>query len=152
VGYNVEGGLVVVKPDGTKEFNVRDHIGNVRATYSFKQGYMQYRNYDYKPFGDTLWTSGANENGWKGFNGESKDLESSFMNMGARIYDPSISRFLSVDPLYEMFPNQSSYSYSFNNPLSYRDPSGLAPEKEKKKKALFRGLFCLFRLPEAADW
>jgi len=33
--------------------------------------------------------------------------------------------------IYEAFPNQSPYSYSFNNPLSYRDPSGLAPEKEK---------------------
>ncbi|OGU58033.1 MAG: hypothetical protein A2X64_00425 [Ignavibacteria bacterium GWF2_33_9] len=30
-----------------------------------------------------------------------------------------------------MFPNQSPYSYSFNNPLTFKDPSGLAPEKEK---------------------
>ncbi|OGU57897.1 MAG: hypothetical protein A2X64_02095 [Ignavibacteria bacterium GWF2_33_9] len=107
VGYNVEGGLLVMKPDSSIEFNVRDHIGNVRATYSFKQGVMQYRNYDYKPFGDTLWTSGAAENGWKGFNGESKDLESDYMNMGARIYDPSIGRFSSVDPLFEAFPKNS---------------------------------------------
>ncbi|OGU58587.1 MAG: hypothetical protein A2X64_05020 [Ignavibacteria bacterium GWF2_33_9] len=89
------------------------------------------KNYDYKPFGDTLWTSGAAENGWKRFNGESKDLESDYMNFGARIYDPEIGRFLSADPLLEAFPNQSPYSYSFNNPLTFRDPSGLAPEKEK---------------------
>ncbi|OGU58035.1 MAG: hypothetical protein A2X64_00435 [Ignavibacteria bacterium GWF2_33_9] len=56
------------------------------------------------------------------------------MNIGARRYDPEIGRFLSVDPLLEAFPNQSPYSYSFNNPLSYRDPSGLAPEKEKGGK------------------
>ncbi len=30
-----------------------------------------------------------------------------------------------------MKTNQSPYSYALNNPLSYRDPSGLAPEKEK---------------------
>ncbi|OGU58583.1 MAG: hypothetical protein A2X64_05000 [Ignavibacteria bacterium GWF2_33_9] len=54
-----------------------------------------------------------------------------YMNMGARIYDPEIGRFLSADLLWEAFPNQSPYSYSFNNPLSFRDPSGLAPEKEK---------------------
>ena len=64
-------------------------------------------------------------------NGESKDLESDYMNMGARIYDPEIGRFLSVDPLLDAFPNQSPYSYALNNSLSFRDPSGLAPEKEK---------------------
>ncbi len=30
-----------------------------------------------------------------------------------------------------MTSNQSPYSYSFNNPLSVKDPSGLAPDKEK---------------------
>jgi len=53
------------------------------------------------------------------------------MNMGARIYDPEIGRFLSVDPLLDFFPNQTPYSYAYNNPLSFKDPSGLAPEKEK---------------------
>lgn len=53
------------------------------------------------------------------------------MTLDARIYDPSIGRFLSADPLMEMFPNQSPYSYALNNPLSFKDPSGLAPEKEK---------------------
>ncbi len=51
--------------------------------------------------------------------------------MGARVYDPQIGRFLSVDPLLDVFPSHSPYSYSFNNPISYSDPSGLAPEKEK---------------------
>ena len=51
--------------------------------------------------------------------------------MGARVYDPQIGRFLSVDPLLVAFPSHSPYSYSFNNPISYTDPSGLAPEKEK---------------------
>jgi RHS repeat-associated protein len=53
------------------------------------------------------------------------------MNMGARVYDPQIGRFLSVYPLYETFAIKSAYSYSFNNPISYSDPTGLAPEKEK---------------------
>jgi RHS repeat-associated protein len=56
------------------------------------------------------------------------------MNLKSRIYDPSIGRFLSVDPLWEMFVNQSPYSYALNNPISYKDPSGLAPEKEKGGK------------------
>lgn len=141
VGYNVDGGLLVIKPSGEKEFNVRDHIGNVRATMVWTGRQMQFKHYDFKPFGDTLSAYGDRENGWKGFNGESKDLESSFMNMGARIYDPSIGRFLSVDPLLDFFPNQSPFSYAYNNPISYRDPSGLAPEKEKGNKNQIQGWF-----------
>jgi len=56
------------------------------------------------------------------------------LNNAFLTYNPSLGRFLSADPLLEAFPNQSPYSYSFNNPLSYRDPSGLAPEKEKGGK------------------
>ncbi|OGU58037.1 MAG: hypothetical protein A2X64_00445 [Ignavibacteria bacterium GWF2_33_9] len=63
------------------------------------------------------------------------------MNFGARIYDPSIGRFLSVDPLLDFFPNQTPYSYAYNNPISYRDPSGLAPEGEKGNKNQIQGWF-----------
>jgi hypothetical protein len=28
--------------------------------------------------------------------------------------------------------SQSNYHYAYNSPLTYRDPSGLAPEKEKE--------------------
>ena len=54
--------------------------------------------------------------------------------MGARLYDPAIGRFLSRDPLAELFPNHSSYSYAFNSPLNFNDPTGLAPETEKGDK------------------
>ena len=34
-------------------------------------------------------------------------------------------RFGSVDPLWEQFPSQSPYHYSYNNPLGIKDPSGM---------------------------
>jgi hypothetical protein len=54
---------------------------------------------------------------------------------------PQIGRFLSVYPLYETFASQSAYSYSFNNPISYSDPTGLAPEKEKGGGNRLMGIF-----------
>ena len=56
--------------------------------------------------------------------------------MGARMYMPEIGRFLAVDPLAEAFPTQSPYNFALNNPINFRDPSGLAPEKEKGDRVL----------------
>jgi RHS repeat-associated protein len=66
--------------------------------------------------------------------------------MRARRYNPALGRFMSVDPLFKALPAQSSYSYAFNSPLSWSDPSGMAPEKERKRPyyskfpLLWRGL------------
>ena len=55
---------------------------------------------------------------------------------GARWYDPSIGRFLSVDPLAEKFGNESPYVYAGNNPLLYIDFDGrekiIGLDKNKK--------------------
>lgn len=45
----------------------------------------------------------------------------------ARYYDPSIGRFISADTLVPSFANPQAfnrYSYVYNNPLKYTDPSG----------------------------
>jgi hypothetical protein len=39
------------------------------------------------------------------------------------------SRFLSVDPLWASFPDQTPYQYGYNNPVMFRDPSGMSNEK-----------------------
>ena len=52
------------------------------------------------------------------------------------MYDPKIGRFLSPDPLLEMFPEQSSYQYAYNSPLIWKDPSGLKSEKEQGDKMM----------------
>ncbi len=58
------------------------------------------------------------------------------MNYGARLYDTKTGRFLSVDPLWQAFPSLTPYQYAFNSPLSFKDPTGLAPQKEKGDKIL----------------
>ena len=50
------------------------------------------------------------------------------VNLNARIYDPTLGRFLSADPeVGDLFTPQelNRYTYSLNNPLSLSDPSGL---------------------------
>jgi len=41
----------------------------------------------------------------------------------ARWYDPELGRFYSLDPI--IYPGQSPYSYCYNNPTNFVDPSGL---------------------------
>src|SRR6185437_13255602 len=53
------------------------------------------------------------------------------IHMNGRVYDPSLGRFLSVDPVYQAPTNMQSlnpYSYVLNNPLSMTDPSGYESE------------------------
>lgn len=62
------------------------------------------------------------------FNAKELDCESGYYYYGARYYDPRMARFLSVDPLAGDMPEWGSYTYTFNNPLRYIDPTGMGPE------------------------
>ncbi|RLQ21343.1 hypothetical protein DWB85_13535 [Seongchinamella sediminis] len=47
--------------------------------------------------------------------------------MNGRVYSPSLGRMLSPDPVTqapENGQNYNRYTYVFNNPLKYTDPSG----------------------------
>ncbi|MBS4000801.1 MAG: RHS repeat-associated core domain-containing protein [Desulfobulbaceae bacterium] len=88
---------------------------------------------DYKPFGEL---DGGDEPTKHGFATAEYDGESSCFAMGMRMYSAEIGRFLSVDPLFEAMPRHTPYHYSFNSPLVWKDPSGLAPEKEKDQDRL----------------
>ena len=49
------------------------------------------------------------------------------VNMNARMYDPTLGRFLQADPMIqapENAPSWNAYTYVFNNPLKYVDPTG----------------------------
>jgi len=120
--YITNGGELVTRADGTKEFSVTDHLGSVRAVVNDQDTTVL--SYEYKPFGDTLSTT-AGETARIGFIGQEQDIEHGYFNMGARYYDPEIGRFLSVDPLFEIYTEYTPYNYCNNSPMMFRDPSGM---------------------------
>ncbi|MEQ8991064.1 MAG: RHS repeat-associated core domain-containing protein, partial [Pseudomonadales bacterium] len=75
---------------------------------------------------DTSWTT-------RGFTGHEGMDPVGLVHMNGRVYDPKLGRFVSGDPFVQDPANTQSfnrYSYVFNNPLSYTDPSGYLSLKE----------------------
>lgn len=65
----------------------------------------------------------------RGYTGHEHLVSSGLINMNARLYDPTLGRFLSPDPHVQMpdnLQNFNRYTYCLNNPLLYTDPSGEA--------------------------
>jgi RHS repeat-associated protein len=64
------------------------------------------------------------------YSGEIYDSETGLYYLRARYYDPSIGRFISEDSYEGNINNPLSlnlYSYTYDNPLRYTDPSGNCP-------------------------
>nr|WP_307961417.1 RHS repeat-associated core domain-containing protein [Salinispora arenicola] len=63
----------------------------------------------------------------KGFLGGTQD-PTGLTHLNAREYDPTLGRFISVDPIMDLTDPQqwNGYAYANNNPVTYSDPSGLA--------------------------
>ncbi len=108
-----------------------DHLGSVEATTNALGQFVNRMSFgawgerqksDWKPGNPTENFLTSN-----GFTGHDQLDSHNLIHMGGRVYDPNLGRFLSAD-LYVQSPYDSQsynrYSYTFNNPLSYTDPSG----------------------------
>lgn len=63
----------------------------------------------------------------RGYTGHEHLDNFGLINMNGRMYDPSLGRFLSADPILQnptTVQGHNRYSYVLNNPLIYTDPSG----------------------------
>ncbi|MBB5395091.1 DUF6443 domain-containing protein [Mucilaginibacter sp. AK015] len=117
------------------EYNVTDHLGNVRAMFSDKNNngilttdeILQVT--DNYAFGREINYSQniapSPDNKYK-YNG--KEFQDDLMeyDYGARFYDPVIARWNSIDPLSEINRRWSPYNYVENNPIRNIDPDGMA--------------------------
>ena len=95
------------------------------STSGITTGAGAYANsYDYLPFGGVFHQTQAVENPFT-FGGQYGDMspDADHVVTRARAYSPSTGRFNSPDPL-GIDGSVQSYEYSYNNPISYTDPSG----------------------------
>jgi RHS repeat-associated protein len=128
---------------GNKQFELSNHLGNVLATvsdrkiqHSFGGTNVDYfaadikSAQDYYPFGMLMPDRNFSSDTYRhSFNGKEKDDEwngttGGALDLGARIYDARIGRFLSIDPLQARYPGWSPYAAFNDNPIVFIDPSG----------------------------
>jgi RHS repeat-associated protein len=80
---------------------------------------------DYYPFGAILREWENCEKSRFLFTYKERDAETGWDNLGARLYDSDIGRFLGVDPIADQFPHVNSYNYAENEPVANIDLHGL---------------------------
>ncbi|MTE20612.1 hypothetical protein F0L17_16150 [Streptomyces sp. TRM43335] len=108
---------------------VNDHHGTATTAVALDTAMtVQRRKFD--PFGNPRGAEPADWPGRRTFLGTGiDDPITGLTHIGAREYDPTTGRFVSVDPLIDIAdPMQmNGYAYANNNPTTLSDPTGLKP-------------------------
>ena len=129
--YFLENDVIVTKKTGTSGSSsiklyqaVTDNLGSILAVYGETNNLVFKAKYD-------VWgkqTVYKNALGlYRGYTGHEMLPGFELINMGGRMYDPVVARFLSCDNFVQEPTNSQNfnrYSYCLNNPLKYTDPSG----------------------------
>ncbi|MCC8250035.1 polymorphic toxin-type HINT domain-containing protein [Saccharothrix luteola] len=125
--YYSHGGRVVAQRTATGvgglTWLASDHQGT--AQIAVQPGTMKVTKRRALPFGGVRGAAVAWAND-RGFVGGTNDANG-LTHLGAREYDPSTGRFISVDPLLVPSDPQrlNAYAYANNSPATFSDPSGL---------------------------
>ncbi len=122
----------------SKKYILRDNQGSITSvldedsTKLLTESIIEQTSYS--AFGEQIQSVGFNYTDnlvsiTRGYTGHEEFGDFNIIHMNGRIYDPTLKRFLSADPLVQApFSSQSynRYSYVMNNPMSMVDPSGYA--------------------------
>ena len=112
-------GIVAFKRGQPIAFVLKDHLGSTRVVVDGDSG-TPVDAIDFLPFGDVLRRSGSPPIDAL-FTGQQLDATTGLYNYNARLYDPTLGRFLQPDSAGQ-FP--SPYSYVGTEPIGRTDPTG----------------------------
>jgi RHS repeat-associated protein len=129
---------VLSQVDERIEYIHTDHQGSIDAITNQSGALVSKTSFD--AFGgrrESTWSSALlnlsgilvqeNEHYARGYTAHEHLNRTGFIHMNGRVYDPRIGRFISADPFVQAPTNSQSYnrySYVFNSPVSFTDPSG----------------------------
>jgi len=134
------------KSSGVNEIHylTRDHLGSVDSVTT-GTGAVEVR-LSFASFGqrrkEAGWSGNPTSGDWteiadstrRGYTTHEMLDNLSLVHMNGRVYDPVVGRFLSADPYIQapgFTQSFNRYSYTWNNPLSFTDPSGFFEEYAK---------------------
>ncbi|MGH9199065.1 MAG: RHS repeat-associated core domain-containing protein, partial [Acidimicrobiia bacterium] len=107
---------------------LQDPHGDVIATFQREDRLTGTRTYS--PWGEVRGATGDAAISPFGFQGDWTDPGTGQVDMGARMYEPDLGRFTTMDPLFGQTTNPLSlnrFTYGWDNPVSMSDPDGLCP-------------------------
>ena len=107
----------------TTAYLLRDHLGSTRAVVPGGATGAPAQWLDYGPFGE-LRSAAPNTQPYR-YAGYEEDRAVGLLDLGARLYDPQLRRFLQVDPLRV---DAAGYAYAGGDPIGLVDPDGEWPQ------------------------
>jgi len=110
--------------NGAIHYYHKDHLGSSSVLTDANGSLIE--SAEYLPFGQLREYAGTWTTDYK-FTDREMDTESGLYNFNARLYDPTLGRFISPDSIVQdPYDPQilNRYAYCRNNPLVYIDPSG----------------------------
>ncbi len=122
--YPVAGAMRI---NSTLYYVLKDHLGSA-SVVTDASGNIVGEN-RYYPFGETRLSTGSIFTD-KLYTGQREMAGLGIYHYQARFYSPKLGRFLSPDTIIPEFANPQSwnrYSYVYNNPIRYNDPTGHCP-------------------------
>jgi RHS repeat-associated protein len=89
---------------------------------------------EYYPFGlqtANSWTrANTTANNFLANGGTELNTTSNLYDLEYRNYDPTLGRMNAVDPMASKYSSLTPYNYSFNDPVTFNDPSGADPHED----------------------